>query len=553
MRKLYTPLLTTFLCLLAAAGSAQDGNRFLDARFGVEGPTQAIYGRNYSLLGPAGTPDTIPLVMDIYQPAGDETDTERPVVCIFPTGNFLPKYFNGGAYGDRTDSVNVELARRFARRGFVAIVASYRLGWRPTATEQFIRTGSLLRAVYRASQDAHNLVRYLRFTVDQQDNPLNIDTDRIVMFGVGSGGYVVAAHNFLDNVDQIAQNEQFYDPEFNLLVDSTVISTPDGLFPASEHIVNYPGYSSDVALTVNLGGALGDTLWIDGEDNEAPTISIHSATDPFAPFYRGTVVVPTDPPMRVVDVQGSNLMVQIANELGINDVLAPANEVATLPAMFGPLARIVNARIAAFSQVQFQSPIPTNTRDVFQLGRPNLLTVLRTAPPQVGLSGATTGVWNWFNEARLRAEVAAINAAVPTANLSADRIVAGEDQTNPNRSNPARAKANIDTIMAFVLPRAFFALELGDVLAGTEDLLDAGAVGLSVAPNPAADHFTVRTAAGFPIREVSLFDLNGRLVRQRTAVDQTSLRFDRGELPNGTYFVRIRVDEGVVAQQLFLH
>ena len=157
--------------------------------------------------------------------------------------------------------------------------------------------------------------------------------------------------------------------------------------------------------------------------------------------------------------------------------MAPANE-PTLDPKFGTLSTVLNQISAVLKNVRTTSPIPTSTRDTFQLGRDNLWPVLRTAPPVIGASGATTGVWNWFDEAALRAQVAGINIAVPGANLDADAIIDGEDQTNPHRADPAAAKANIDTIIAYFVPRAYYALDIEGLVSSTNDLLTNQQIGL---------------------------------------------------------------------------
>ncbi|MEO0732329.1 MAG: T9SS type A sorting domain-containing protein [Bacteroidota bacterium] len=490
------------------------------------------------------------LTADVYEPVGD-TVSKRPVVVLFHTGNFLPQYFNGGAYGAKDDSVNVEILTRLAKRGYVGLSATYRDGWLPTAENQDTRTGTLLQAVYRASQDAHAMARYLRMTVAEMDNPMGIDTNRIVFMGIGSGGYVVNAHNFLDSIGQIALNANFYDEGGNLLVDAAVNSNVEGTVQTTQNLVNHPGYGSDVALTFNLGGALGDTLWIDGDVNEAPTIGSHSATDPFAPYYRGTVIVPTIPPMPVVDVQGTRLVVELANQNGTNDALAPANEL-TLPAIFPPICSAVNQITQAYEAAPFMSPISTNTDDVFTLGQDNLLTFLRTDTTIAGRSGATAGMWNWFDETTFRSKVAAINAAVADANLDADEIISNEEQTNRLWNQPDAARANIDTVMAFFLPRAWYALDL-ETLVSTKDILTGASIGLEVFPNPTAGEFTVRTQSEFPIRALNVIDLAGRNVAAFTDINRSSFRIERNNLPRGTYFLRLQLDEGIATHKLIVH
>ncbi|MBC6995582.1 T9SS type A sorting domain-containing protein [Neolewinella lacunae] len=550
MLKNVTLFLAACLCLCSTLAAQ---NRYIDPLFEVGDPTvNVVYSNNIDLIALSqGATGPVPQTMDVYEPVGD-TVALRPVVVTFHTGNFLPQYFNGGPYGSTTDSANVEIISRLVQRGYVGISATYRKGWQPTATADSIRTGSLLQAVYRASQDAHALARFLRKSVAEDGNPYRIDTSRITYWGLGSGGYVVLAHNFLDRVDEILQNPNFYTPSGIPLVNEAINSNPQGLLPTMQNVVNHPGYNSNVAFTVNLAGALGDTLWMDGMSEEAPTISMHSLTDPFAPFYAGTVIVPTSPPMPVVDVQGSNLVTMIANDKGLNDVLVPANSVA-LESKFGSLSRILNQFSAAYKTVTTTSPIPTSTLDEFQLGRDNLWPVLRTVPPNVGGSGATTGVWNWFDEAALRATIAAINVNVPTANLNANNIIAGEDQTNPHRDDPAAAKANIDTLIAYFIPRAYYALDLDGLVSSRNDLVQNSAVGLEVFPNPANEGFTVKTATGHPIRSINVIDLSGRIVATFNNLNQSTFRIERGNLPRGTYILQLRLDEGVTAKKVMLN
>ncbi|SER07227.1 T9SS type A sorting domain-containing protein [Neolewinella agarilytica] len=544
--------LTSLLVLsLLLVGGLMAQTRYVDKVFSdVSVEMDLTYSTNIDPLAISqGATGPTPQLMNVYQPVGDTVDT-RPVVVVFHTGNFLPQYFNGGPYGARNDSAVVEITTRLVERGYVGIAATYRKGWQPTAAADSIRTGSLLQAVYRASQDAHAMARFLRKSVAEEGNPYGIDTSRIVFFGIGSGGYVVQTHNYLDRTDEILQNLNFYTPSGIPLVNESVNSNPQGTILTMQNVPNHVGYSSEVAFTYNVGGALGDTLWMDGTSNEAPAASLHSLSDPFAPFYAGTVIVPTNPPMPVVDVQGSNLVMLRANARGNNDVLAPANALSLDP-IFDPLSSVLNQITAGYKTVQTMSPIQTATADVFQLGQDNLWTVLRTAGGETGASGATSGLQNWFDEATLRGTIAAINAAIPDANLSADDIINGEDQTNPNRANPTAAKAFVDTIMAHFIPRAYYALDI-DALVSTNDLISNQSIGLEVFPNPASEGFTVRTEQGHPIRSLRVMDMNGRIVTSLTGINATSRFVNRNNLPRGAYLLQIQLDEGTTARKLIL-
>lgn len=544
--------LTLFLALCCCMfGTLTAQNRYIDEMFQVAPPaTNVQYSSNIDLVALSqGATGPVPQVMDIYEPMGDTAEL-RPVVVTFHTGNFLPQYFNQGPYGSTKDSANVEIISRLVKRGYVGISATYRKGWQPTAAADSIRTGSLLQAVYRASQDAHALARFLRKSVVEEGNPYRIDTSRITFWGLGSGGYVVLAHNFLDRTSEILQNPNFYTPGGLPLVVESINSNPQGTIATMQNVPNHVGYNSNVALSVNLAGAIGDTLWMDGTSDEAPVMSMHSLTDPFAPFYAGTVIVPTTQEP-VVDVQGSNLITLRANESGINDVMAPGNAI-PLDAKFSPLSNFLNQKSAALANVRTVSPIPQGTRDTFQLGRDNLWTVLRTSPPNVGASGATTGVWNWFDEPTLRATITAINTQIPTANLNADAIIGGEDQTNPHRDDPAAAKANIDTLIAYFIPRAYYALDIEGLVSSTNDLVTNQQIGLEVFPNPVSEGFTVRTAEGHAIRSIRIMDMNGRVVTNLTGINTNSRFVSRGNLPRGAYLLQIQLDEGTTARKLIL-
>ncbi len=558
MTKKLTSLLVLSCCLV---GTLMAQNRYIDEIFStVTVENDVTYSTNVDPLAISqGATGPTPQLMNVYQAEGD-TVSLRPVVVMFHTGNFLPQYFNGGPYGSRTDSAIVEMTNRLVKRGYVGIAATYRQGWQPTAAADSVRTGSLLQAVYRASQDAHALSRFLRRSVAEEGNPYGIDTSRIVYFGVGTGGYIVQAHNFLDRIDEILANINFYTPSGIPLVNESINSNPQGTILTMQNVPNHVGYNSNVAFTYNIGGALGDTLWMDGVSQEAPVASVHSLTDPFAPYQAGTVIVPTIPPMPVVDVLGSNRVVQRANDSGLNDVLAPANAF-TLDDKFDPLSGILNQITAGFKTVRVTSPIQTATSDTFQLGRDNLWTILRLPAdpmnpdpddPNVGDAGATSGLQNWFDETTLRAIIGGINAQLPDANLSADDIIDGEDQTNPNRANAAAAKTFIDTIMAHFIPRAYYALDIEGLISSTNDVISNQQIGLEVFPNPVGEGFTVRTAEGHPIRTLRVLDMNGRVVLNLTDVNATSRFVSRGNLPRGAYLLQLQLEEGTTARKLIL-
>ena len=191
MRNLYSlKSLVILLLLINFNVSAQQ--RYVDEVFTDADITVlpgVIYGINFSQYVPAafGGPQVIPQYHDIYMPdTSIDTETARPVVILFHTGSFLPRGL-ASPMGNEKDSAVVEIARRFAKRGFVAISASYRLGWLANSTNLDLRRGTNLAAVYSSVQDAKACVRATRGRA-LVNNAWRMDPNFIALMGVGSGG-----------------------------------------------------------------------------------------------------------------------------------------------------------------------------------------------------------------------------------------------------------------------------------------------------------------------------------------------------------------------------
>lgn len=134
-------LVAFFACLTAGAQT-----RYLDEVFSDVTVTSNIqYGTNITVItalqGLAPAPQ--PLALDLYEPTGD-TETDRPLLLMFHTGNFLPVYLNGGAQGTKTDSAIVEMCTRYAKMGYVVASVDYRVGWNALAATQEERTLQLI-------------------------------------------------------------------------------------------------------------------------------------------------------------------------------------------------------------------------------------------------------------------------------------------------------------------------------------------------------------------------------------------------------------------------
>ena len=113
----------------------------------------------------------IDLDMDIYEPSND-SELQRPAIIFLHPGAF----FSGSNQSDDMVSLSIDAAKK----GYVAISASYRLGL------NIVSTYSGERAVYRGVQDISALIRYLR----EHSEDLRIDSDKIFIWGSSAGAFI---------------------------------------------------------------------------------------------------------------------------------------------------------------------------------------------------------------------------------------------------------------------------------------------------------------------------------------------------------------------------
>ncbi|MDZ4822097.1 MAG: T9SS type A sorting domain-containing protein [Flavobacteriales bacterium] len=325
---------TLFLMMLVVFVMNTQAQRYIEEVFtDVEVTSGVTYGMNATVLyyNIEGVGEALPeaLILDVYEPAGD-TETNRPLILYFHTGNFLPHPQNQSPTGLRTDSAVVELCSRFARMGYVVASCDYRLGWNPIAPTQEERTYTLINAAYRGVQDSRTAARYFRMTEAEMDNPYGIDPTKVVVWGQGTGGYIAfATATINDYVTDIGINPKFqWDPDMDGnpqpmvldFVNGDIYGTSYGINPLDMDTLaypNWPGYTSDFSASVNMGGAMGDLEWL--EDGSIPMISFHTPNDPFAPYEFGMVVVPVWN-YNVVEVDGSYNVQEKLSGFGSNDV-----------------------------------------------------------------------------------------------------------------------------------------------------------------------------------------------------------------------------------------
>ena len=508
--KKYLLLLTASVLVFANA----DGQRYLTEVFtNVNVQSNIVYGNNVSVL--TGTPTAVDLKMDVYTPVGDIM-AERPVVVMLHTGSFLPAIINQTPTGSMRDSAIVEMCNQFARRGYVVVSADYRTGWNPQATGpagQDIRTGSLLLAVYRAFQDIKACVRNLKMDYTTMGNTYGIDTSKIILGGMGSGGYIALAYATIqDSVDFNLPKfiSSTTNPSYGFTAGSSYVNT--GLWgdiegyggtPGLNNPNNSVGYSSAVQFVFNCGGALGDSSWL--RQGDVPMVCFHPLTDPFAPYGDGTVIVPTtgDP---VVDVSGSQTVIIKANLLGNNN---------------------------CFGNAGFTDPY-TMRANVVNGGEDGLFPLAFSSPQ--------AGPWEWFDSTRT------VNVAIALGLGSAagTTIYSNAKLTNPDMSK-AKALAYIDTIQNYVNPRI-------DVCLGLRVGINEVNVNSSVHvfPNPASSEFMVVSNDLISVRSISLSDITGKVVYSRNGILTSQEKIDVKSFTAGIYMLIVTTDKGKAIKRVVI-
>ena len=517
MKKLFTLILGLFLLVSSYSAQAQD-LRYYDEVFDEVDVTPGVsYGVNATilLLGSVGQAVPQNLRMDLYTPKGD-TETARPVILYFHTGNFLPFPQNGSTSGTRTDSTCVEFCTKLAKRGFVVASVSYRLGWSPTSTDKQTRVFTLINAAYRGVQDARTCIRFFKKTANEDNNPYGIDPDKITLWGQGTGGYLTLNTTALDDYIKIptASNGKFiaqiapgvFIPMVVESINGDINGTSVGIVPpgyippfiAGDTLCypNWAGYDSDFKLSVNMGGALADSAWID--PGQPAVISIHAPHDKNAPYKQGIVIVPIPGnPLDVVSVEGSYIAVDLSNQNGNND---------------------------AFNGKDYTDGVSASA-DAKNDGIEGLF-------PIYGDGVDDSSPWDFW---------AATNPGNTNGLLS-----------NPNMSK-AKATLYIDSIITYVLPRACYVLDLGCAGVNTNTQIQPTEVGLKYGPNPASTEVLVSSSSKYLIKNIYVYDMTGRLVKAQVDINNNQHVVKRGNLLAGIYNMVVSFESGQTTQQIIFN
>ena len=487
MRRLYPLVVVTLILLFNFDAQAQQ--RYLSEVFSNVTVTQDVqYAENITVI--TGMPNLENLVMDVYEPAGD-TETERPVIIIAHSGEYLPNPVNGLTYGEKTDSAVVHLCRTLAKRGFVAVAYSYRLGWNPSSFSQEIRTGTYLNAHYRATQDGFSVLRYLRMDADTQGNTFGIDTSRMISGGMGTGGQISASMAFLDRQEEW-ELAKFFDPNTNQsYIDTSLSGNVYGTLQRPLTVSNNPSYSNDFHFAFNLGGYVLDSSWVEAGD--VPMVGFHSPNDPFAPYDFGAAIITTTGDF-LINCSGSKGIQRRQNLFGNNGSYA----VFTYSDVYTTQANLINS------------------------GMDGLYPFIRPTTED--------SPWNYW-------DASTWNIPHPNGGTFHDNGLL----TNPDMS-AAKGKTYLDTVVNYLSPRIVCALNLpGCPGVGLDEL--AQQIPFSVQPNPFQDELTLKLHTSIS-NDVAVVVRNqqGQIVHNATIkgiTENTEVTIDLSHVSEGMYFVSL--------------
>ena len=442
--------------------------------------------------------------MDLYYPSSSaDSERDRPLIIFVHTGNFLPKGINGATHGTRGDSALVELCKLAAKRGYVAASIDYRLGWNPISPDLWVRRGTIINAVYRALHDTKMAVRFLRGDATG-DNNYGINPNQIILFGSGSGSYVVNAYTCLDKSSELRVTKLININTGKSVVDTAQVGSINGYGGLLNLYVDN-GVSTEIHGAVTMGGAFPDTTWMEAGD--VPIIGIQCVLDPFAPFTEGVVIVPTTGE-DVVLAQGVNASIPKANRLGNNDLW----ESGTFNDPYTVAARNRYGKTYPRWGIPSSVKIAAEGENMVPLRRPlNNNRFQNEASP-----------WQWWN--------------------TSDPMSNNDFISNPDMS-PAKGRAYCDTIIHYIAPR--IRARFGYV--SVNDLNISS--GIHLYPNPANTETMVTLEQG-KIETVSILDATGREVIKIEDVGSNYLAVEISDLKSGLYFVQIYTKDGLGTARL---
>lgn len=249
MKKLFILLLVAFTTSAHAqllCGNGRYENKIF-TNIAVE--RNIAYGQNVDYQGNNTT-----LAMDVYYPAGDLA-TVRPLIIFAHGGSFIG--------GSRTLPDVTKLCEEFAKRGYVTVTMSYRLGVNIFSSQPLQEQFGA--AVWRGMQDGRAAVRYFKKDFSTI-NKYRIDTNNIYIGGVSAGGVLGLSVGYINKASEIPS-----------AVDTVLLGGIEGNS-------GNPGYSSRVTGLISLCGAVPVKVDYMNDNANLPVFAVHGTNDNTVPY-----------------------------------------------------------------------------------------------------------------------------------------------------------------------------------------------------------------------------------------------------------------------------
>lgn len=158
----------------------------------------------------------------------ENTCEQKPLILLI----------HGGGFSAGSPSIMDSVATEFARRGYLTASIEYRLGFKGPTLTCPMDTVELIRAWYRASQDAKSAVRWFK----ERHSQFGIDTNLVFAGGWSAGGYALSGLAWMnDESEKPWQANQLNDT----LVNNLLYQRPD--LGSVHGISNINSHTSTVA------------------------------------------------------------------------------------------------------------------------------------------------------------------------------------------------------------------------------------------------------------------------------------------------------------------
>ena len=516
MKKSY--LLLVFALCIGAYINAQE--RYVDEVFEDSELVimkDVLYAKNMDFLPVIFPPNLdAPVVkdlfVDIYMPDPEIDDEDNRPVIVIPAGTLNPRYVQN-CYGNKDDLQHTSFAPRLAKTGYVVVVADMRQGWNPLVTTPNDFLTQLADASIRQIQDMHSLSRFLQITEAEVGNPYEIDTDKMIIWGISNGPSTVAIATVYAERTEEFQTPAYIviDPDTGMPVnvyDPVLFGAVNGTEPGfteegaiSNIAVNNGCYDTDFKMVVSSGGVSLDTVLM--EEGEPPLINFVAENYVTTPFEFGPLNLPVTMDFCCLVYFGHTL-VRINDDLGNND---------------------------AWKDVEFIDPIANNR---FDYG-PNPDRMVEGIYHVSQGDPSVSYPWIWYDEAMCEA------VDPDVLETTADGLMGNSQE---------QMDAIHEEMIRYSLPRACITLDLGCEgiipVAVQEPIYNTI---VSIAPNPSSGSVMFTSPEDDPMQRIQIFNIAGSLVAEFNVDHHQFSTGDMG-LANGLYIAKIKFEEGIMSKKL---